>query len=61
MKHWVLSKTLWINIIIFIAALGEVTQLLDLFNDQQLKYVLALVALANLYLRIFHTNMGIKK
>lgn len=61
MKDLWQSKTFWFNTLALIVGMGELTPVLDLMSDSQLKYFMAVVAITNLILRIWFTDSGIRQ
>lgn len=61
MKNWYESKTLWLNMITTVIMVLELTQVIDIMGTEQIKVAAAIVAILNVVLRVWYTDMGIKK
>lgn len=59
MKQWFTSKTVWLNVAMFVTALASLTEFTGLLNSQELKLLVAGAAVLNLILRVFFTNQPI--
>lgn len=61
MKNWFQSKTIWINLITTVILSLEAVKAVDLLSTEQMVYLGLFVTILNIVLRVWFTDMGIRK